>query len=391
MSGLDTRAAVFQQRLVDQLRSRGVGDPAILDAFAAIPRHRFVDRFRVAQPEPDAHGSSLQRVVDNDADDDVLELVYAADLALLTDEDATSSLSAPYLIAGMLRELDMRPGMRVLEIGAGSGYHAALLATLVGDPDFVTTVDIHSGLVEQARVRLTALGLGGITVVADDGNEGITGARFDRIVATVGCNDIAPAWLEQLDADGALLVPLVHGAAHPRVRLTDDDDVLGTYTGYSGFVGIRGRQAGHSPWAARASTVPKRSIVRELPTYVAAALAPPDPARPRWNPAEWALGFYVALRDRRASLAGLDDGDSFARVERATLVLGGAHGEALGADLAALAESWLDLGAPGLERYETAFSPEPFGMPALSQTGSRAGPWTIRRLRHSQRVELGAE
>src|SRR5262249_55048873 len=152
-------------------------------------------------------------------------------------------------------ELDLVPGTRVLEIGAGSGYNAALLALLVGDPRLVTTVDIDVELVQQTHARLAQLGLDGIAVVAADGDDGIPGATFNRIVATVGCVDVSPAWSEQLSEDGVLLVPLVHGSAHPRVRLTKHADRLeGDYVGYSGFVSIRGRQAGHSPWTRRIVT-----------------------------------------------------------------------------------------------------------------------------------------
>jgi protein-L-isoaspartate(D-aspartate) O-methyltransferase len=326
----------------------------------------------------------------------VLGLVYVPDVALLTapPEAATSSVSAPYLIAGMLAELDLAPSMRVLEIGAGSGYHAALLATLVGDPGLITTVDIDAELVSQARARLTRLDLGAITVVAGDGDDGIPGGFFDRIVATVGCADISPAWCEQLDEHGVLLAPLVHGSAHPRVRLTKHDGRLGgTYVGYSGFVSMQGIQADQSPWGTCLPTPPDSTrTTHGLPAHLAAALAPPEVARPEWNPAEWALGFYVALRDPRAAhTAGLADGDSFARIERQTLIVGGADGDALAEHLVALAEDWYKAATPGLDRYTTSFTPEPVGTPAPRDARSPRGPWVIRRLRSNQLIELDGQ
>jgi protein-L-isoaspartate(D-aspartate) O-methyltransferase len=393
MSGLDARAAVHQQGLVDELRRRGVEDQAILQAFAMIPRHQFIDRFWTSGPPTPASDPGGGRVVDEQAGDDVLEVVYAPDVALLTapPQRATSSVSAPYLIAGMLMELDLGPGMRVLEIGAGSGYHAALLAALVGDPGLITTVDIDADLVSRTCARLARLGLGAITVLAGDGDDGILGGTFDRIVATVGCADISPAWCEQLDEDGVLLAPLVHGSAHPRVRLTKLDGRLGgAYVGYSGFVSMQGTQAEQSPWATCSPTIVEGTPARHrLPGHLAAALAPPESSRPEWNPEAWALGFYVALRDRRAATAaGLAEGESFARIERQRLLVGGADGDDLAQQLVALTEDWHDAANPGLDRYSTSFTFEPVGSPALLDAPLSRGPWAIRRLRSTQLIEL---
>jgi protein-L-isoaspartate(D-aspartate) O-methyltransferase len=332
------------------------------------------------------------RVVDDAASEEVLALVYAADTALLTAPpgEATSSVSAPYLIAGMLAELDLAPGMRVLEIGAGSGYNSALIATLVGDARLVTTVDIDAELVERTRIRLAAMGFGMISVVAVDGDQGTPGTNYDRVVATVGCADIAPAWSDQLSSEGVLLVPLVHGSAHPRVKLSKDSSGMsGRYVGYSGFVSIQGVQAGQSPWPTRPPPNPTSPTVRELPERLSAALAPLDLARPQWSPAEWALGFYTSLRDLRAGfIAGMSDADSSARIERGHLLLNGDHAEDLAAELLAIAQQWLDLGAPGLDRYHTSFEARPPGSPERIGASLPAGPWRIRRLRHSQTVSL---
>lgn len=386
---LDARAASYREQLVAVLQDRGVASPAIIDAFSTVPRHRFVGRFWVAGPAAPPPGGLS---VDDHADDVVLELVHDPDRALLSASpgEATSSVSAPYLIAGMLAELDLAPGMRVLEIGAGSGYHAALIASIVGSPELVTTIDIDRAMVDQTRKRLTHLGYGAISVLCGDGHDAVPDGAFDRIVATVGCNDISPAWTEHLAHEGTLLVPLVHGAAHPRVRLAKRDGVLsGDYPGYSGFVSIQGAQAGHSPWPDCSAPHPNTPTRRHLPAALAAALVSPDPTRPHWNPREWALGFYVALRDgRAASTAGLLDRDSFAGIEQGRIAVAGPRGSDLAQELLADAQDWLQMAAPGLERYHTSFTPAALDTPGVPAASVPEGPWAIRRLRHTQTIRL---
>ena len=120
----------------------------------------------------------------------------------------------------MLSEMGLRHGSRVMEIGTGSGYNAALIAELVGEPALVTTVDIDPTLTAEAIPRLDRLGYGRITVSCGDGADGVPErAPFDRVVATVGCVDISPAWVDQLADGGRLLAPLEHGPMHPRVAV----------------------------------------------------------------------------------------------------------------------------------------------------------------------------
>jgi protein-L-isoaspartate(D-aspartate) O-methyltransferase len=123
----------------------------------------------------------------------------------MLDGRAVSSASQPSIVAVMLEQLDVVPGQRVPEIGAGTGYNAALLAHLVGPSGRVVTVDIDS-----ARAHLATAGVEGVEVVCGDG-VGLghaPEAPYDCIVLTVGAWDIAPAWWHQLDAAGRLLVPL---------------------------------------------------------------------------------------------------------------------------------------------------------------------------------------
>lgn len=182
--------AIWRAQMVAQLERQGrITQPTVAAAMRAVGRHRFV---------PDAP----------------LDRAYADD-AIVTkwdaDHVALSSASQPAMIAIMLEQLDVQPGMRVLEIGAGTGYNAALLAHLVGPAGHVTTLDIDADIINAARAHLLAEGLGSdrVMVVMGDGAAGwAAGAPYDRIILTVGAWDVAPAWFGQLTEQGRLVLPL---------------------------------------------------------------------------------------------------------------------------------------------------------------------------------------
>ena len=133
-----------------------------------------------------------------------------------TTPETLSTVSQPAAVAMMLEGFDVRPGMKVLEIGAGSGYNAALLALLAGETGHIVTVDIEDFLVEKARCNLAATGFEHVEVVHGDGAFGHPpGAPYDRIVATVGLPDIPGAWAGQLEPNGKIVVPL-HLAGEPQ-------------------------------------------------------------------------------------------------------------------------------------------------------------------------------
>lgn len=142
-----------------------------------------------------------------------LEDVYASDIVVTKRRtewaEVLSCLSAPTVVALQLGQLDVAPGHRVLEIGAGAGYNAALLAHLVGPGGHVTTIDVDADIVDHARERLAAAGVRNVDVVLGDGALGYpAGAPYDRIVATVGAYGIPNGWLTQLAPTGRLVVPL---------------------------------------------------------------------------------------------------------------------------------------------------------------------------------------
>jgi protein-L-isoaspartate(D-aspartate) O-methyltransferase len=126
----------------------------------------------------------------------------------------------PALMMRMLDGLRAGPGMRVLEIGTGTGYNSALLSAIVGETGLVATVDIDATLVAKAAPRLAAItrnpGHAEVIVEACDGAAGWPeAAPYDRLVATVGCGTVPVAWWNQLAADGRAVVPLAYGSTFP--------------------------------------------------------------------------------------------------------------------------------------------------------------------------------
>ncbi|MDC0773213.1 methyltransferase, FxLD system [Streptomyces sp. HD] len=177
----------LRNALVDQLRADGhARTPAVETALRTVPRHVFV---------PDAS----------------LEDAYAnAPVHIKYDTDGTSisCASQPGVVALMLDQLEAQPGERILELGAGTGYNAGLLAHLVGENGHVTTLDVDDDLVEGARTHLAAAGITNVQAVTRDGALGYAeAAPYDRIIATVGAHGVPHAWLQQLAPGGRLLVP----------------------------------------------------------------------------------------------------------------------------------------------------------------------------------------
>lgn len=183
-----TSPELLRDAMVKQIEAAGYAvDEQVQRALRSVERHHFV---------PDA----------------AIEDAYAPDIVVTkraADGEVLSCLSHPSIVALQLGQLAVRPGQRVLEIGAGAGYNAALLARLVGPGGQVTAIDVDPDAVDNARRRLAAVGVGNVEVVLADGALGHpAGAPFDRILATVGAYGIPDAWLGQLTPDGRLVVPV---------------------------------------------------------------------------------------------------------------------------------------------------------------------------------------
>jgi protein-L-isoaspartate(D-aspartate) O-methyltransferase len=176
---LDTaQLRVQRERLVNGWLARLIADRATLEALRTVPRHEFVP------------ASQLYRAYD--------------DTPLPIGHDAT--ISAPSIVALMTEAIHPRAGLRVLEIGTGSGYQAAVLASIGCR---VWTIEIVGALAEVARERLTRLGYRGIEVRHGDGWLGWPeAAPFDAILVTAAPEEIPPPLLDQLAPGGRLVAPV---------------------------------------------------------------------------------------------------------------------------------------------------------------------------------------
>jgi len=187
MNGQQDRSARLRAELVEHLaEDRELTDARVAAAILEVPRHLFVPGVGLAE-------------------------AYA-DEAIVThyrDGLPVSSASQPAIVAAMLEQLSPPTGGAVLEVGAGTGYNAALLAALVGPSGRVVTVDINPEVVVEAENHLSAAGVANVEVIRGDGASGWADrAPYDGIIVTAGASDLAPAWLSQLAPTGRLVVPL---------------------------------------------------------------------------------------------------------------------------------------------------------------------------------------
>jgi protein-L-isoaspartate(D-aspartate) O-methyltransferase len=169
----------LRERMVrSQIEARGVKNPRVLEAMRTVPRHLFV---------PEAQRGEAY-----------------ADRPLPIGRAQT--ISQPYMVAVMTELLDPKPEHRILEVGSGSGYQAAVLSRLVRH---VYTIEIIPELAERARAALAASGYSNVTVIQGDGYRGLPEqAPFDGIIVTAAPEQVPEALLEQLVPDGRMVIPV---------------------------------------------------------------------------------------------------------------------------------------------------------------------------------------
>jgi len=166
------------QMVAEQLKARGIGDTAVLNAMSQVPREHFV---------PSAYVEHAYR-------DGPIPIL------------AHQTISQPYVVAYMFSTLSLQPADRVLEIGTGSGYAAAVLSRIVQE---VFTVERHHALVEYARERLSDPAYDNVHILHGDGSLGWPEyAPYDAIVVAAGGPHVPPALQQQLAVDGRLIMPV---------------------------------------------------------------------------------------------------------------------------------------------------------------------------------------
>lgn len=215
-------------------------------AVAAAPRHMFVHRFRLRDVSWDNRVSE-DDIRNNDADP-LEELTWIYSDAVMhhvndSGEALPSTNSQPSYVLRLLEMLDLRPGQRVLEIGSGSGWLAAVMAHLVGTGGHVTGIEIIPELVAQCRADLGRLGIANVSLLAADGAKGhAADAPFDRVIVTAASWDLPVVLFDQVAEGGRVLVPVeLRGGGCQVTVLRRDAEIFEAERAVPGwFVPLRG-------------------------------------------------------------------------------------------------------------------------------------------------------
>ncbi len=171
-----------RQRLIESLiRRRYISKPDVIRAMMKVPRHLFIP----SNIQDHAYNDCPQRIGEG------------------------QTISAPHMVGIMVEKLDLAPGQKVFEVGGGSGYHAAVVAEIVGPEGHVYSMEYIDPLARRARLNIEKCGLGDmITILSGDGSLGHPEhAPYDRVFVTCAAPDVPPPLLEQLADKGKLLIP----------------------------------------------------------------------------------------------------------------------------------------------------------------------------------------
>jgi protein-L-isoaspartate(D-aspartate) O-methyltransferase len=360
-----------QSMVQRQIAARGISDPRVLDAMATVPREAFL-------PE------------------ELADVAYE-DSPLPIEADQT--ISQPFIVALMSEALELRPGDRVLEVGTGSGYAAAVLGKLAAA---VYTVERHAVLADLARRRLAELGFANVAVRHGDGSLGWPEhAPFDAIVVAAGGPEVPRPLLEQLAVGGRLVIPVgpeIHLQELVRVRRTAEDRFVQERLGGVRFVPLIGEHGWQPKEGSSRPSLPAAGP--GLPIAVAAPPAGAPPAPPLVvapTPATTRRGAVQLLRETArpfSSIADADLGPILERIGEARVVLLGeaTHGTSefyrfrarltrelvvrKGFDFVAVEADWPD--AARIDRYVRHLPARREGMPPEEPAFTRFPTWMWR-------------
>lgn len=241
----------------------------LADALIRVPRHAFIPTAAWARP---ATGDGYW--IDRERDPDQWWTAVCSDTVVFTQLDdgateltphnaartfaPTCSASSPLLITAFLRHLAPAPGDRVLEVGTGTGWTAALLADLTGDPGRVTTVEIDATLAAVAERNLRAAGAVPRLVVGDGTAGAPEHGPFDRLHITAGVREIPYGWIEQTRPGGVIVLPYAPVMRLLRLVVGADGEALGTFHEDCAFMPLRS-QRGTGPGAPAGDPGPPRT------------------------------------------------------------------------------------------------------------------------------------
>ncbi|WP_375262570.1 protein-L-isoaspartate(D-aspartate) O-methyltransferase [Palleronia sp.] len=311
-----TGRSVAREFMVDrQIARRGIRDPHVLEAMRTVPREAFVDP-------------------------GMEEFAYQ-DSPLPIAEGQT--ISQPYIVAMMIEAAEVRPGDRVLEIGAGSGYAAAVLSRIA---ESVHTIERHERLTQRAEERLTRLGYGNVTLRTGDGTRGWSEAGpFDAILVAAGAPTAPESLKRQLAIGGVLVIPLQPGEDNQtltRIRRTADDTWEEEELGAVRFVPLIGAEGWAEDGTRSASNhAPARE--KSLPDMIG------DAAEPLPDLDDSAFGtLFDRYGDRRVVLLG-EASHGTSEFYRAHAAITKALIERHGFSIVAVEADWPD--AAAVDRY----------------------------------------
>jgi protein-L-isoaspartate(D-aspartate) O-methyltransferase len=245
--------AARMDRLIAGIRPAGEVGDRVEQAIRAVPRHLFIPPVGLISPRRTGHAY----VIDRDADPGAWWDAVYSDTSIVTQlddgatglrdlkGDYTSSASAPSTVADLLSLLAPEPGDRVLEIGTGTGWTAALLAHLVGASGSVTSIEVDASIAEQAAKNLAAFGTPA-HLVAGDGADGCPDhAPYERVHVTCGIRTVPYAWIEQSRPGAVIVLPYCpgFGTNHAlRLVVTPDGTAQGRIPGFASYMIMRSQR-----------------------------------------------------------------------------------------------------------------------------------------------------
>jgi protein-L-isoaspartate(D-aspartate) O-methyltransferase len=341
----------------------------IIDALHAAPRHLFIPSVGIALPAAGfALPSAGPKLIDRGSDPAGWWATVYGPAAIVTQLDGgatdirtvegsyTSSSSAPGTVVDLLTQLDPDSGHRVLEVGTGTGWTAALLSRLVGDASAVASIEVDQAVAEQAAKNLATAGVNPNLIIGDGAEGWSAGAPYDRVHVTCSVHTVPYAWVQQCRPGAVIVTPYSPGFDTDhllRLVVMPNGEAVGRFPGYASYMMMRSQRASASS--------PDDGSGRTFASAI-------DPRVIRWAPAgaRLVMAALTGLRMRVDDegpifLLDRDDPDQWGAAvyepdgEPWVYELGERR---LWEEVTAAYFQWVSWGEPGLERFGMTVTPE---------------------------------